>query len=334
MEKTDSRIREYQFDNMKAGLIFLVVLGHLLSAYCETDASDAIYKIIFSFHMPAFLYISGYFARYHPKKLFSRLAPLFLLFQLLYYVIDFVSDSLYAGHLTEVGLQFFTPRFTLWYLMAMMAYQLLIPLFETNKPRRMLEFLFIFILLGMLMGMTPDSDNFMGMSRIVTFLPFFALGYYERRLRMFPWLLGHVGKKKLRIIGAILMALLIGLIIDFNDPINSHWFLGTKSYGEGGYTWYIHLAIYVAAFLWIFILMVWTPHRELPALSRIGRNTLPIYLIHGLIIHVMNVFPEVNWLRGNVLWCILFALFLTVVLSWDGFERLLRRIRIPYESSV
>ena len=49
--------RDIRSDFLKLVLIFLVVLGHL-SYY---DFGLRINRIIYSFHMPAFIFLSGYF---------------------------------------------------------------------------------------------------------------------------------------------------------------------------------------------------------------------------------------------------------------------------------
>ena len=72
MMKSNVTIR---MDNIRAILIFCVVTGHVISNFGETTGTDAVYKIIFSFHMPAFLFVSGYFARYNPKKLVCQPVP-------------------------------------------------------------------------------------------------------------------------------------------------------------------------------------------------------------------------------------------------------------------
>lgn len=55
-------------DSLKGWLITLVVLGHAiqntLGAACE---SNHLWNIIYSFHMPAFMAISGFVA-YRPNK--------------------------------------------------------------------------------------------------------------------------------------------------------------------------------------------------------------------------------------------------------------------------
>ena len=43
-------------------LILLVVFGHMLQPYTSGDKYlSALYLVIYSFHMPTFLFISGYF---------------------------------------------------------------------------------------------------------------------------------------------------------------------------------------------------------------------------------------------------------------------------------
>lgn len=81
--------RDYFFDNARAILIFLVVLGHLLQPYTSEDKFlQALYLLIYSFHMPTFLFISGYFAKNLDKpnylekiaKITSSLCNIFCVF--------------------------------------------------------------------------------------------------------------------------------------------------------------------------------------------------------------------------------------------------------------
>ena len=56
--------REYFFDNAKFILIFLVVFGHFLRSFIEeSEIIYSLYKVIYTFHMPAFILISGFFAK-------------------------------------------------------------------------------------------------------------------------------------------------------------------------------------------------------------------------------------------------------------------------------
>ena len=59
--------RNYKMDNMKALMIYLVVFGHMLECFNGT-IRWWIYLTIYSFHMPVFAYITGYFSRINPER--------------------------------------------------------------------------------------------------------------------------------------------------------------------------------------------------------------------------------------------------------------------------
>lgn len=62
--------RLYGFDNIKFILIFLVVLGHLLEISSPFAGKDMLYKIIYSCHMPVFIFISGFLQSLTVVKLY------------------------------------------------------------------------------------------------------------------------------------------------------------------------------------------------------------------------------------------------------------------------
>ena len=72
------------FDNLKFVLIFLVVLGHFLEISEAFEGSELLLRTIYSFHMPAFLFLTGYFAKFRPKKIALQFGYTYLLFQVLY----------------------------------------------------------------------------------------------------------------------------------------------------------------------------------------------------------------------------------------------------------
>ena len=74
--------RLYGYDNVKFILIFLVVLGHLLEISNPFPGKDVLYKLIYSCHMPVFIFISGFFAKFHGNKIVFHLIYPYLLFQI------------------------------------------------------------------------------------------------------------------------------------------------------------------------------------------------------------------------------------------------------------
>lgn len=57
--------RDLSFDFIKGVLIILVVLGHVIQGLYGIDNPDVwenlLFTIIYTFHMPLFIFISGYF---------------------------------------------------------------------------------------------------------------------------------------------------------------------------------------------------------------------------------------------------------------------------------
>ena len=77
-----SNCRDSFWDTLKATLIILVVLGHT-----GTAIGDRLLSVIYMFHMPLFVFVSGYFSK--KKKLSEmsdchRLIVLFLIFNFLF----------------------------------------------------------------------------------------------------------------------------------------------------------------------------------------------------------------------------------------------------------
>lgn len=55
--------RSLFWDNFKGILIVFVVLGHLLENFFEVPKLKDIYLFIYLFHMPLFVFVSGFFSQ-------------------------------------------------------------------------------------------------------------------------------------------------------------------------------------------------------------------------------------------------------------------------------
>lgn len=106
--------RDEFFDSLKFFLISLVILGHTLEISEKTRVVLALYNTIYSFHMPLFIFISGYFSRkYDDNSLFYRkilgLVETYLTFQLVFSI-----PSILSGNIWTVIVR---PWWVLWYLL-------------------------------------------------------------------------------------------------------------------------------------------------------------------------------------------------------------------------
>ena len=137
-------------------------------------------------------------------------------------------------------------------------------------------------------------------------------------------------------ISALVIAGTIMTVLWFTrDLWNREWFFGTYSYVDTSLTPWIKALCYLLAYLWIFVLLIFIPKRRLGYLTRIGSNTLGIYLFHAVILRILREIPAVTRLTEKSLpFCILLAVLITWLLSFEGVSGLLRKIRIPDKESA
>lgn len=126
--------RDYFFDNLKAVLIFLVVLGHFLLPIRGDNPLVVVKRLIYVFHMPLFVFISGYFAKkiykngqYNFKKI------LYLLKAYVVFVVAIQTVYAIAGFEKFTEIDFFSQSGAPWYLFAMIVWYLTIPLVRKCK---------------------------------------------------------------------------------------------------------------------------------------------------------------------------------------------------------
>lgn len=312
--------REYLFDNYKVFLIVLVVIGHFIEP--SYDQNPYLYELkwaIVAFHMPAFIFISGYFSKKTPslKKLLSSLVIPYFVYELLYYL-------LYTLILhKDTGLYFARPKFSLWYLMALFAWRIMAPV-----VRKIPGHLFLSIAAGLLIGLA-DLGNFLSIPRIFYFFPFFLAGMnfeteWLDRFRNIWGFLGALG---------ILAGFTVFLFTDqYHDRLSPYIFYGRYSYygmdmnnTEGIL---VRMLCYLISFLLIYLFMLVLP-REKKSYSYLGQRTMAIYIFHGMVYNCIKYKTEIlSSVRssGQSLLLILFCLFLVWLLSRKPFVRVTDKI--------
>ena len=164
-----TKSRNYFLDNYKALLIILVVIGHFIEpCYSNTPFLMILKWIIFSFHMPAFIFISGYFSKKTMtfEKLIQKLVIPYLVYEMLYYLL-----YVFVIH-KDTGLYLNRPKFSLWYLMALFFWRIATPYIKKIPGS-----IFVSITAGLLIGFS-QLGNFFSIPRTLFFYPFFLAGYY------------------------------------------------------------------------------------------------------------------------------------------------------------
>lgn len=277
------RERDYLFDNIKFFLIFLVVFAHLLEPGLGDGAVTAVYNVIYSFHMPVFIFIMGFFAKFSPAKIFRSIVLPYALFQLLYLLFEYFVLGKKGGFV----LQFSRPYWIMWFLMVSFFYHVLIPLFDTKKRSVQCALLAGSAVIALLAGYDKTVSYHMSLSRFFVFLPFFLAGFY-------------FGNSKKRVpanivtrvlsVAAVTAAAVILICMKMDPQI----LYGSYPYEKLHYGPHIRLLVMAAACCWIFFWLVWAPKRRIPFVSAIGQNTFAIFLLHGFVVKCLNKIKILN----------------------------------------
>ncbi len=276
--------RDFRMDNIKALLILLVVIGHLMELKLKTGTVKTAYKVIYSFHMPLFIFISGYFARFRIKKLITGLLVPYIIFQTIY--IGFANLMLH----NPTRLQYTKPYWILWYMMAMFIWCLSIPLIEKGDHSIHLAVFSASITTAIGVGFIRKIGMNFTLSRVFVYYPFFLLGHYlmllmkdeaakEKIINFY-----HKYFYRILIAAGASFGAVIGYIIRFMKKYSYVWFYESAPYAVSHETpsaRLLHLLIASVCILYIFLLV---PNIKFKLFTKLGSKTKPVYLFHGFLI--------------------------------------------------
>ena len=278
--------RSYKIDNIRCILIFCVVLGHLIE-FVDGAGIKNIYKIIYSFHVPAFIFITGYLSSFKPKKIVLSLIYPYCLFQILYIIFNKAVLN------NQIELQFTTPHWLLWYLFAIIAYYCMIPLIKTDRKGVRTIITLLSFAVSVLAGVDDSVGRYLSLSRILTFLPFFVIGYYMRHS-------SHADTKKIHLYDMIKKYRITTVLLSFISVVLASCYICSSnkitkvvlycsySYDAAGYTPAVRMAVILIAFCWLLFLWRAVPEKKICIISSLGANTLPIYLLHGFAVYMIR----------------------------------------------
>ncbi|KAF1290909.1 hypothetical protein BAU14_08075 [Enterococcus sp. CU9D] len=269
---TQTNPRDHSFDNIRAVLIFLVIFGHALEYFRLTDhVAEFIYVFIYFFHMPVFIFISGYFSKNLQRGRETAVRNFLLPYLLLNLLLSLIMLAL--GKIDEILI--LNPGWTLWYLYCMFIWRLLLP--DLVKVRHILIASFVVAIFS---GFLTEFGTYMAMARTLGFLPFFLAGYFCRpehiaRIRRFPY------RRLLSLLIAAVGLLTASLWLAADLPPEILW--GDRAYDLIGIPLWqnlladIYLYALSFAFIFVFITLAKNRHRFYTIW---GQNTLAIYLLH------------------------------------------------------
>ncbi|QXJ22041.1 acyltransferase family protein [Actinomadura graeca] len=280
------RARDAYFDNAKFFTALLVVVGHVWAEFGDSDAAHAAYMVLYGFHMPVFVFISGYFSRGFMRStekfrsIFPTLIVPYVIFIVLYRVqlvvindVDFRLSSLLR------------PHFLMWFLVAMVFWRLSAPLW--GHLRHPVAVSLALALVAGTWAFTADST----LSRTAGLLPFFVLGLTIEPRHV------HVlrrGWARWAGLGVLLAALPIAYVWERGTvvpKINRGFVWWTLGYEDMGYSTLEGMGGRVLATVLALVLgaaFLATIPRGRAWYTRMGTRTMYVYLLHGLVVKTFD----------------------------------------------
>lgn len=295
-------MRSKFIDNYKGLLIILVVWAHFIELILPHG--KWLYTAIYFFHMPAFIFCTGYFSGFNLKKIFSGLIIPYVILQLVF--IGF--ENFFFN--TSKACQFHTPHWLLWYVFAVAVWRLLIPVFD-RKNRVTKIFIFVLaVVIAIVSGFWKNAGYKYSLSRILVYTPFFLLGYYGRKE-------GIERIRGIKVVRWIALAVIFTflLYIEFvAKNFHTKWLYSAYPFSRAGYNIGIRFQILLWGFLITLALFTLVSDRE-SFITKIGRNSGNIYYLHGFLIRALFYTEFFEKISFDFAFATVFALAEIMILS-------------------
>ncbi|MED1202386.1 acyltransferase family protein [Heyndrickxia acidicola] len=166
--------RSKYFDNAKLILIFLVVFGHVISPLKDNDSIlFTLYSVIFLFHMPAFIFISGFYSKGYRKKGFFFKSIKIVLIPYIIFQVIYSFFYYYKGGDAKLNINLLQPHWTLCFLLSLFCWNMLLIVFGRLRWYG----LAIAFAVGIAAGYFPNIGGYLSLSRTLVFFPYFLFGF-------------------------------------------------------------------------------------------------------------------------------------------------------------
>ncbi|MET8577592.1 acyltransferase family protein [Streptomyces sp. NPDC005012] len=270
--------RDSFFDNAKYLAIVLVALGHVWEPLRDGSRTmGVLYMVVYAFHMPAFIVISGYFSRsfaFRPhqiKRLISGVVVPYIVFETAY--------SLFRRwlHDPDAPISLLDPWYLTWFLAALFVWRLTTPIWRSLRYP-----LAVALAIAMLATVSPKIGNDLDMQRALQFLPYFVLG-----LCLKPEHFKLVRTRRMRILAVPVFAAALAVGWWAKGNMTTAWFYHRDAAQELGGAWWIGplmtLGMFGCAVVLTACFFAWVPGRRL-WFTALGAGTISGYLLHGFLV--------------------------------------------------
>ncbi|WP_063784220.1 acyltransferase family protein [Streptomyces sp. SBT349] len=306
----DARRRDAFFDNAKFLAIVLVAVAHAWEPlHPDSRVVMALYMTVYTFHMPAFIVIAGYFSRgfdgspRRVARLVTGVAVPYVVFQLAYvFWMRGLEDD------PDTYIPLFEPKWLMWFLLALLIWRLTVPVWQAVRWPLPLS-----LAIAAAASASPSLGNDLQLQRVLQFLPFFVLGLVLR-----PEHFALARRRAVRLLalpvftGAALVAYLVAPRMEYQ------WLYHRDAAQELGEAWWAGMAMTLALFCCAVVLTVCffalVPGRR-TWFTVLGAGTISGYLLHGFLISGARAW---DWYEPEVMRHIQTSLPLTTVVAAAG----------------
>lgn len=172
--------RDVRLDSVKGLLILLVVLGHIIGTCGVGVLNDRIWYFIYLFHMPLFILISGYFtSRKSDGEAFLESQLKIILPLIVFQILSILLLVIFFHHKLSISF-LLTPYWTLWYLLSLVFWRLMIQ----YSPKTLIDKPYLYLACSLVIAVFCGlmvHGRILSIQRTLSFYPFFLLGYYMRQ---------------------------------------------------------------------------------------------------------------------------------------------------------
>lgn len=297
-----NKTRYIILDNFKGILIFTVVFAHFLLGYSQSNKISLINKIvniIYTFHMPAFIFCSGFLSKSENSKSFNNIIRLLLI----YFIFNFLHGFILCLY-KKIKINFLYPYNSYWYIICLIYWRISIQCFINQYFS-----IFISFIISFLIGFLNDINNLLSLKRAFIFYPYFLVGYKISKEK-----LDKILKLRQKFFILIILFFCFFLIIsinylpyiEINDSTMGNSYTNFKDY------FILRLELFIFSSLIIIFSLLLIPNNNLYLITKIGKNTLYIYLFHRIITIIIDyeLFSKIK----NELIIIFYSVFFTIII--------------------
>ena len=283
MVKTRRADRIPFFDNLKFKLTVLVVLGHFIQGYRSgSEFYRSLYLMIYAFHMPLFLFISGQFhSNYRVKVRVLALLAIGFAMKIAMYLVPLTLEG------SAPDFQLFSGSSIYWYVFVLAYYSMASYCFR-DIDRGFL--LIMSVVLACFAGYDSGVGDEFYLSRAITFYPFYVLGEAMDKDEVI-----EVSKAiPLKLIALLILGVWGAACFLFYDRVGflQPLFLGRYPYSVDEnilrFGWMYRLLCYVITILTGLSVLALTSRDRFVFVTRAGNRTLQAYFWHTPLLQIMS----------------------------------------------